>query len=83
MAGKSLLVFDTAFTGVRSRCSRSFSVYARRIVEQLEKPDTDFLARISSTIGTDGRYIAEGTPTQVVRPALCTGGFPRPLLGAA
>ncbi len=52
-SGKSSLAFDTLFAEGQRRFMQSLSAYARQFVEQLEKPDVDFIDGISPSISVD------------------------------
>ncbi|MCY4042381.1 MAG: excinuclease ABC subunit UvrA [Candidatus Dadabacteria bacterium] len=52
-SGKSSLAFDTLFAEGQRRFMQSLSAYARQFVEQLEKPDVDFIDGLSPSISLD------------------------------
>lgn len=52
-SGKSSLAFDTLFAEGQRRFMQSLSAYARQFVEQLEKPDVDFMDGLSPSISVD------------------------------
>ncbi len=52
-SGKSSLAFDTLFAEGQRRFMQSLSAYARQFVEQLEKPDVDFIDGLSPSISVD------------------------------
>ncbi len=52
-SGKSSLAFDTLFAEGQRRFLQSLSAYARQFVEQLEKPDVDFIDGLSPSISLD------------------------------
>lgn len=52
-SGKSSLAFDTLFAEGQRRFMQSLSAYARQFVEQLEKPDVDFMDGLSPSISLD------------------------------
>jgi excinuclease ABC subunit A len=52
-SGKSSLAFDTIFAEGRRRYVESLSVYARRFLGQLDKPDVDVIEGLSPAIAID------------------------------
>ncbi len=54
-SGKSSLAFDTLFAEGQRRFMQSLSAYARQFVEQLEKPDVDFMDGLSPSISLSQR----------------------------
>jgi len=49
-SGKSSLAIDTIYAEGQRRYVESLSVYARQFLEQLQKPDVDFIERLSPSI---------------------------------
>ncbi|MEK7397080.1 MAG: excinuclease ABC subunit UvrA [Candidatus Poribacteria bacterium] len=54
-SGKSSLAFDTIYAEGQRRYIESLSVYARQFLEQLNKPDVDFISGLSPTISIEQR----------------------------
>lgn len=64
-SGKSSLVFDTIYAEGQRRYVESLSSYARQFLEQLQKPDVDFIEGLSPTISIEQRT-AGGNPRSTV-----------------
>src|SRR6476646_1718431 len=66
-SGKSSLAFDTLYAEGQRRYVESLSAYARQFLDQMEKPDVDFIEGLSPAIAIEQRS-AGATP----RPAIAT-----------
>lgn len=64
-SGKSTLAFDIIFAEGQRRFMESMSSWARQYVEQLPKPDIDFLGGISPTVAIEQR-VTRGTRKSTV-----------------
>ena len=53
-SGKSSLAFDTLYAEGQRRYVESLSTYARQYLEQMEKPDVDFIEGLSPAIAIAG-----------------------------
>src|SRR5215212_5905653 len=54
-SGKSSLAFDTIYAEGQRRYVESLSVYARQFLDQMEKPDVDFIEGLSPAIAIEQR----------------------------
>ncbi|MFH1778375.1 MAG: excinuclease ABC subunit UvrA [Candidatus Omnitrophota bacterium] len=54
-SGKSSLAFDTIYAEGQRRYVESLSAYARQFLEQLQKPDVDFIEGLSPAIAIEQR----------------------------
>src|SRR6201990_623412 len=54
-SGKSSLAFDTLYAEGQRRYVESLSAYARQFLEQMEKPDVDFIEGLSPAIAIEQR----------------------------
>jgi excinuclease ABC subunit A len=54
-SGKSSLAFDTLYAEGQRRCVESLSAYARQFLDQMEKPDVDFIEGLSPAIAIEQR----------------------------
>ena len=54
-SGKSSLAFDTLYAEGQRRYVESLSVYARQFLDQMEKPDVDFIEGLSPAIAIEQR----------------------------
>src|SRR5438552_2089035 len=52
-SGKSSLAFDPLYAGGQRRYVESLSAYARQFLEQMEKPDVDYIEGLSPAISID------------------------------
>lgn len=52
-SGKSSLAFDTLYAEGQRRYVESLSAYARQFLEQMQKPDVDFIGGLSPAISID------------------------------
>ncbi len=64
-SGKSSLAFDTLYAEGRRRYVESLSAYARQFLDQLEKPDVDFIEGLSPAIALEQRAGA-GNPRSTI-----------------
>src|SRR5882724_6993653 len=54
-SGKSSLAFDTLYAEGQRRYVESLSAYARQFLEQMEKPEVDFIEGLSPAIAIEQR----------------------------
>jgi excinuclease ABC subunit A len=54
-SGKSSLAFDTLYAEGQRRYVESLSAYARQFLDQMEKPNVDFIERLSPAIAIEQR----------------------------
>jgi excinuclease ABC subunit A len=82
-SGKSSLAFETIYAEGQRRFLESLSAYARRRVEQLKKPDVDFVYGLSPVVSIEQKTVSRnprstvGTVTDIydfVRLLYATGG---------
>ena len=64
-SGKSSLAFDTIYAEGQRRFVESLSSYARQFLEQLQKPDVEYIAGLSPAIAIEQRT-AGGNPRSTV-----------------
>ena len=64
-SGKSSLAFDTVYAEGQRRYVESLSAYARQFLEQLQKPDVEYIAGLSPAISIEQRT-AGGNPRSTV-----------------
>jgi excinuclease ABC subunit A len=64
-SGKSSLAFDTIYAEGQRRFVESLSSYARQFLEQLQKPDVEYITGLSPTIAIEQRS-AGGNPRSTV-----------------
>ena len=57
-SGKSSLAFDTLYAEGQRRYVESLSAYARQFLDQMEKPDVDFIEGLSPAIAIEQRSAA-------------------------
>ena len=57
-SGKSSLAFDTLYAEGQRRYTQSLSAYARQFLDQLEKPDVDFIEGLSPAVAIEQRHSA-------------------------
>ena len=67
-SGKSSLAFDTLYAEGQRRYVESLSAYARQFLEQMEKPDVDFIEGLSPAIAIEQRS-AGGNPRSTIATA--------------
>ena len=56
-SGKSSLAFDTIYAEGQRRYVESLSAYARQFIEQLHKPDIDYIEGLSPSISIDQKTV--------------------------
>ena len=54
-SGKSSLAFDTIYAEGQRKYVESLSAYARQLLDQLEKPEVDFIEGLSPSIAIEQR----------------------------
>ena len=59
-SGKSSLAFDTLYAEGQRRYVESLSAYARQFLDQMQKPDVDFIEGLSPAIAIEQRTAAAG-----------------------
>src|SRR6201995_2815625 len=64
-SGKSSLAFDTLYAEGQRRYVESLSVYARQFLDQMEKPDVDFIEGLSPAIAIEQRS-SGGNPRSTI-----------------
>jgi excinuclease ABC subunit A len=64
-SGKSSLAFDTVYAEGQRRLLASMSSYTKRFVDQLRKPDVDFVNGLSPVVSIDQKTVA-GNPRSTV-----------------
>lgn len=64
-SGKSSLVFDTIYAEGQRRFVESLSSYARQFLQQLQKPDVEYIEGLSPSIAIEQRS-AGGSPRSTV-----------------
>lgn len=64
-SGKSSLAFDTIYAEAQRRFVESLSSYARQFLEQMQKPDIEYISGLSPTIAIEQRRAA-GNPRSTV-----------------
>lgn len=64
-SGKSSLAFDTIYAEGQRRYVESLSSYARQFLEQLQKPDVEYISGLSPAISIEQRT-AGGNPRSIV-----------------
>lgn len=64
-SGKSSLAFDTIYAEGQRRYMESLSTYARRSVEQVKKPDVDFMFGLSPVIAIEQRTVGSNPRSTV------------------
>jgi len=64
-SGKSTLAFDLVFAEGQRRFLDSMSVYARTFVEQMEKPEVDFITGVPPTVAIEQRISRGGGKSTV------------------
>ena len=52
-SGKSSLAFDTLYAEGQRRYVQSLSAYARQFLDQMEKPDVDFIEGLSPAVAIE------------------------------
>ena len=69
-SGKSSLAFDTLYAEGQRRYVQSLSAYARQFLDQLEKPDVDFIEGLSPAVAIEQVH---SSPNRLPACALCRG----------
>ena len=64
-SGKSSLAFDTIYAEGQRRYMESLSSYAKRFVEQVAKPDVDFMFGLSPVISIEQKTVASNPRSTV------------------
>ncbi|MCA1808265.1 MAG: excinuclease ABC subunit UvrA, partial [Lentisphaerae bacterium] len=64
-SGKSSLAFDTLYAEGQRRYVESLSAYARQFLEQMQKPDVDYIEGLSPAIAIEQRT-AGSNPRSIV-----------------
>src|ERR1700675_1369475 len=64
-SGKSSLAFDTLYAEGQRRYVESLSAYARQFLDQLQKPDVDFIEGLSPAIAIEQRS-SGGSPRSII-----------------
>ncbi|HMK48798.1 MAG TPA: ABC-ATPase UvrA, partial [Thermodesulfovibrionales bacterium] len=64
-SGKSSLALDTIYAEGQRRYVESLSAYARQFIEQLSKPDVDYIEGLSPSISIDQKTVARSPRSTV------------------
>src|SRR4029079_4986863 len=64
-SGKSSLAFDTLYAEGQRRYVESLSAYARQFLDQMEKPDVDFIEGLSPAIAIEQRSSLANTASTI------------------
>src|SRR5258708_18717897 len=64
-SGKSSLAFDTLYAEGQRRYVESLSAYARQFLDQMQKPDVDFIEGLSPAIAIEQRT-SGGSPRSTI-----------------
>jgi excinuclease ABC subunit A len=64
-SGKSTLAFDTLYAEGQRRYVESLSAYARQFLEQMEKPDVEYIEGLSPAISIEQRAISKNPRSTV------------------
>lgn len=64
-SGKSSLAFDTIYAEGQRKYVESLSTYARQFLDQMEKPDVDYIDGLSPTIAIEQRS-SSGNPRSII-----------------
>src|SRR3989304_3786721 len=67
-SGKSSLAIDTIYAEGQRRYVESLSAYARQFLEQLRKPDIDYLEGLSPPIAIDQKTVISPPPPSRNKP---------------
>src|SRR5437868_10262742 len=65
-SGKSSLAFDTLYAEGQRRYVESLSAYARQFLDQMEKPDVDFIEGLSPAIAIEQRSAGANPRSTIV-----------------
>src|ERR1700756_2544351 len=80
-SGKSSLAFDTLYAEGQRRYVESLSAYARQFLDQMEKPDVDFIEGLSPAIAIEQRS-AGANPRSTIATTTETYDYLRVLFSA-
>ena len=80
-SGKSSLAFDTLYAEGQRRYVESLSAYARQFLDQMEKPDVDFIEGLSPAIAIEQRS-AGTNPRSIIATTTETYDYLRVLFSA-
>src|SRR5687767_3548866 len=58
-SGKSSLAFDTIYAEGQRKYVESLSAYARQFLDQLQKPEVDFIEGLSPAISIEQKTVAQ------------------------
>ena len=64
-SGKSSLAFDTIYAEGQRKYVESLSAYARQFLDQLQKPDVDFIEGLSPAIAIEQRSSGDRKSTRL------------------
>src|SRR5476649_1671848 len=64
-SGKSSLAFDTIYAEGQRRYMESLSSYARRFVDQIRKPDIDYMFGLSPVVSIEQKTVARNPRSTV------------------
>src|SRR5512136_1200259 len=64
-SGKSTLAFDTIYAEGQRRYVESLSAYARQFLEQMDKPDVDFIEGLSPAIAIEQKTASKNPRSTV------------------
>src|SRR5690349_7767686 len=64
-SGKSSMAFDTIYAEGQRRYMESLSSFARRFVEQIKKPDIDFMFGLSPVVSIEQKTVARNPRSTV------------------
>ena len=82
-SGKSSLAFDTIYAEGQRKYVESLSAYARQFLDQMQKPDVDYIEGLSPAIDIEQRSSGMN-PRSTVATTSCTEyPFPVPRFNAA
>ncbi len=77
-SGKSSLAFDTLYAEGQRKYVESLSAYARQFLDQLQKPDVDFIEGLSPTIAIEQRS-SSSSPRSIIATTTEIYDYLRPL----
>ena len=78
-SGKSSLVFDTIYAEGYRKYMDSLSTKARKVLEQIPRPDVDFIQGLSPVIALEQRTVGGGSPRSPVATVTEIADFARVL----
>jgi len=67
-SGKSSLAFDTIYAEGQRKYVESLSAYARQFLDQMQKPDVDFIEGLSPAIAIEQKAICVTIPPNAIVP---------------